>query len=423
VSLRKPPELTPELLAAKRANARLSTGPRTPSGKQNSKLNALKHGAYAKFEKRTMLALGEDPEEFDDLKLELRTAYGPGDTLWERQIDDLARLYWRRQRLQRAQEGLMRRAMLAVEEWQHRRRLEIAGATFDASQPEALNLSMSEYADPGVRLRKTLSLLEVIREQVKQRTFRPRQASELESLYKAKTGWRQARLLALLRLSSESLGPGADRQGSESQETLYKQLGPLEPAGDPQYQELLRLLGEEIAHVQEEFEYAEKVNEEKAAIDRDAALAPVGETWNTLVRQEGTLDRSIDRKVRILLAMRRDFARAGLPAMLGELDDDGRMRLIDKILRIETPSEATASEEAQCAAPPSEPEATLAHDPSAPTRRDGRGVNAPAPVLGNEGPAGLGSLLAKEGQGVVGDCLCRDGTAATQKLNERSLNV
>jgi hypothetical protein len=192
---------------------------------------------------------------------------------------------------------------------------------------------------------------------------------------------------------------------------------------DPQYQELLRLLEEEIAHVQEEFEYEEKMNEEKAAIERDAALAPVGETWDTLVRQEGSLDRSIDRKVRILLAMRRDFARAGLPAMLGELDDDGRMRLIDKILRIETPSEATASEEAQCAAPPSEPEATLAHDPSAPTRCGGRGVDAPAPVLGNEGPAGLGPLVAKEGQGVVGDCLCRDGAAATQELNERSLNV
>ena len=366
MSLRKSPQLTPELLAAKRANAQLSTGPRTPSGKQNSKLNALKHGACAAFEERTMLALGEDPAEFDDLKQELRTAYGPGDRLWERQIDDLARLYWRRQRLQRAQEGLMRRALLAAQEWQHRRRLEIADATFDASRPEALDLSTSESADPGVRLRRLLSFLGVIREQVKQRTFRPPQASALENLYKAGRGWRQARLLALLRLSSEPSGQGADRQNPESQETHGQPLGPREPADDPQCQELLRLLDEEIAHVQEEFEYEEKMNEEKAAIERDVALAPVGETWDTLVRQEGTLDRAIDRKVRVLLTMRRDFARAGLPAMLGELSDDGRMRLIDTILKIETPSEAAEREEAESCAPPGERKTTRAHHRAAP---------------------------------------------------------
>jgi hypothetical protein len=46
--------------------------------------------------------------------------------------------------------------------------------------------------------------------------------------------------------------------------------------------------------VEEEFQYAEKANEEKAAIERDACLAPVGETWRMLLRQEGALDPSID---------------------------------------------------------------------------------------------------------------------------------
>ena len=44
MSLRKSPQLTPRLLAAARRNAQLSTGPRSAAGKQNSKLNALKHG-------------------------------------------------------------------------------------------------------------------------------------------------------------------------------------------------------------------------------------------------------------------------------------------------------------------------------------------------------------------------------------------
>jgi hypothetical protein len=348
MSLRKPPQLTPQLLAAKRRNARLSTGPRTPPGKQNSKLNALKHGAYATLEDQTMLALGEDLQEFDNLKQELMTTYGPGDALWEKQVDDLAQLYWRRQRLARAQAGLMRRALLAVEEWQHRRQQEMAGVTFAASYFQAIDTYMTKPPDPGVRLRMLLSFLGVIREQVKQRTFKPWQTSQIETLYRDNLGWRQARFLALLRLFNEFFGPGADQRDLELEEMLRQQCGPREPAGEPQYQELLRLLDEEIAHVQEEFEYAEKVNEEKAAIERDAALAPVGETWRMMLRQEGALDRSIDRKVRILLALRKEFRHSNLPALPTDEGDDTNMEGINKLFAVDISSQTPETRGAQC---------------------------------------------------------------------------
>jgi hypothetical protein len=68
MSLRKSPRLTPALLAAACKNAQHSTGPRTPAGKQNSRLNALKHGRYARLENHRYadprlckIALGEDP--------------------------------------------------------------------------------------------------------------------------------------------------------------------------------------------------------------------------------------------------------------------------------------------------------------------------------------------------------------------------
>jgi hypothetical protein len=122
------------LLAALRKNAQHSTGPRSAAGKQNSKFNALKHGECANPEnhREVMRALGEDPQEFHSLKQELMTTYGPGDALWEKQIDDLARLYWRRKRLERVQDRLMRRALQEVEERQQCRQQEIAGATFGA---------------------------------------------------------------------------------------------------------------------------------------------------------------------------------------------------------------------------------------------------------------------------------------------------
>jgi hypothetical protein len=340
------------LLAALRNNAQHTTGPRSAAGKQNSKMNALKHGLRAQPENhyQVMRALGEDPEEFDNLRQELMTAYGPGDALWETQIDDLARLYWRRQRLERAQEGLMQRALLAVEEWQHRRQQEMAGATFDASQSWAIDIDMTRPADPGVRLGFLLSLLGVIREQVKQRIFRHRQASELDILYRDKRGWRQVRILRLLRLFIDAFGPGA-KPDPELDAILLKNFGPSEKAGEPQYQELLRLLDEEIAYVEEEFRYAEKVNEEKAAIERDAALAPAGEVWTEMVRQQAALDRSIDRKVRILIALRKEFAKAGLPARPNDQGDDTQMEETIKTPGIEAACETAVNEEAQCGAP------------------------------------------------------------------------
>jgi hypothetical protein len=49
--LRKRP-LTPAALAARRANAQKSTGPRTAAGKARSRLNALKHGRNSRLAQR-----------------------------------------------------------------------------------------------------------------------------------------------------------------------------------------------------------------------------------------------------------------------------------------------------------------------------------------------------------------------------------
>jgi hypothetical protein len=65
------------------------------------------------------------------------------------------------------------------------------------------------------------------------------------------------------------------------------------------------LLEEEMASVQQEFEYEEKLNQERAAIERDACLAPAGEEWKLMLRREETLDRSIDRKIKLLLTLRK----------------------------------------------------------------------------------------------------------------------
>jgi hypothetical protein len=53
------PKLTPARLAACRANARKSTGPRTARGKARSSMNALKHGRYARRLTQSLERVGE----------------------------------------------------------------------------------------------------------------------------------------------------------------------------------------------------------------------------------------------------------------------------------------------------------------------------------------------------------------------------
>jgi hypothetical protein len=335
MSLRKSPQLTLQLLAAARQNAQHSTGPRSPAAKQNSKFNPLKHGEYARDEDQRQsrlrgMALGEDPEQLQTLTQELMSAFGPGDALWEKQIEDLAWLYWRRERLERAQAGLKRRALQAIDDWQHRCQQEMARVTFDASQHEMLNVELSGSTDRGVALRKMLSFLELVREEIKQRTFRPRQYAVLEPLYQGMMGWRAALIFRLLHRFSDPLHLREQREGGEWRQFLLRETGDAcEPPGEPERQELLRLLEEETASLREEFEYAEKANEERAAIERDACLAPEGETWRMMLRQEAALDRSIDRKVRILLRLRKELTK--LPIAPNSQDDGPGMKNIREV--------------------------------------------------------------------------------------------
>ena len=235
--------------------------------------------------------------------------------------------------------------MQAIDDWQHRRQQEMARVTFDASQHEMLNLNLSESTDRGVALRRMLSFLELVREEVKQRTFRPRQYAVLESLYEGVRGWRQALIFRLLHRFSDPLYLDAQQADEEERQSLLRETGDAwEPPGEPEYQELLRLLEEEIASVREEFEYAEKANEERAAIERGACLAPEGETWKMMLRQEAALDHSIDRKVRILLRLRKDAA--DRPVAPAGQDDGAGMENIEEVLASDISAQTPQSAEA-----------------------------------------------------------------------------
>jgi hypothetical protein len=84
-------------LAARRENAKKSTGPRTFAGKIRSSRNALKHGRYCgqtTFYSRAlygrMQELGEDPGEFADIGDGLRTSYLPSNKAQQMFVHEIA---------------------------------------------------------------------------------------------------------------------------------------------------------------------------------------------------------------------------------------------------------------------------------------------------------------------------------------------
>lgn len=81
------------------ALARRSTGPRTPQGKQRSRLNALKHGLFAD----SILLIGESPAEFQALLNGFRESIQPHGMLEDLEVEKLATLFWRLRRLLRAE--------------------------------------------------------------------------------------------------------------------------------------------------------------------------------------------------------------------------------------------------------------------------------------------------------------------------------
>jgi predicted RNase H-like nuclease (RuvC/YqgF family) len=106
------------------------------------------------------------------------------------------------------------------------------------------------------------------------------------------------------------------------------------------------LLNEEIADVEEEFKHEVKAQENRDAIERDACLAPAGETWEMLLRQEAGLDRSIDRKVRIILTLRKEHAQQQKEAA-GPAENepsDREVEELSKLVGLAAQSERSAEE-------------------------------------------------------------------------------
>lgn len=91
-------------IAANRANARKSTGPRSAQGKAASRWNALKHGMDAE----TAVLPTEDPAEYEALVCEYSAGFHPANREEHFHVDTMLRADWQIRRLQRVEADLYR---------------------------------------------------------------------------------------------------------------------------------------------------------------------------------------------------------------------------------------------------------------------------------------------------------------------------
>ncbi len=102
-------------LEANRRNAKLSTGPKTPEGKQRMKWNALKHGLLAKSVIIPDLEGFENQTEFESLLQQLHGELNPVGILEEMLVEKIAVAYWRLRRAVRAESGEIREGLSNLE--------------------------------------------------------------------------------------------------------------------------------------------------------------------------------------------------------------------------------------------------------------------------------------------------------------------
>jgi hypothetical protein len=89
---------------ANRRNARKSTGPRTPAGKDVTRLNALRGGATA----GTPLLPGEDASERDALCASVTAALAPEDAYQSSLVEAMVSDLWGLRRIERIETALLR---------------------------------------------------------------------------------------------------------------------------------------------------------------------------------------------------------------------------------------------------------------------------------------------------------------------------
>jgi hypothetical protein len=290
-------------IAANRRNALKSTGPRTAEGKQRSSLNASGRGLCAESFREAMRSLNEDPLEFEQLHRDLIDSCQPANALEAKLVEDLATLWWKKGRAERAQAGVQVQQVERLEVDRLRQLREINRLSSDQSREELAVVGLLHARNCKGKFEDIITFLDVLMAHIKRGEYLEKAEVFLEAMYGVQPSLRGSLILSHLRRlrqrpeqpdqgtprpegASTSGNPGA---GGESESSLRSAL--------------LHLLREERKQVAGEYELFLREHREISPAARDACLAPSDARWTWILRLDNNLDRQIERKLRMLLRL------------------------------------------------------------------------------------------------------------------------
>ncbi|HLI62240.1 MAG TPA: hypothetical protein VKV05_02490 [Terriglobales bacterium] len=280
--------VTEKRLAANRAAAQHSTGPRTPEGKQRSAFNSFRHGLYSTQSATLRQALaraGHDPDEYDRLLSELIEAWQPEDAQQRLFVEDLARLYSLQRLNHEALQQWMARQARKHRHQEATRRRDVNRRAVDKPHSYTLETLGWRGVPPGPasgpteKFDRVRALLEDLEARFERGEW---EAEELfRQLYGKNPTSVGKEIIALFQQCAEE-GCSEERRAK--------------------FNELLRQEREDLA--EEEKLRAEDVEDWIEPEDYwEPALIPLDGTWQFLVAQETALDRQIGSKTRLLMRL------------------------------------------------------------------------------------------------------------------------
>ncbi len=277
--------LSERKIAANRSNALKSTGPRSPAGKARSRLNALQHGCYAQRARVMMQGLGEDPRENEALLDELLEAYRPANAAERMLVEDIAALRLQRRRSDRAQAAKQACALERLELDRRRRLLELRRDSPPVPFILLESAGVRSAPDCAGKFQMMRDYLQAVLTSVENRQFSRDRADMLRAVYGRAPQKRALEIIAEYEGLLES--PPADSDADAEVEILRMKL----------QQEMCTVADEFDLYVQEQMEVS--------PARQDASLAPGDPDWKLLIRQANTIDRNLDRKMRLLMQLQR----------------------------------------------------------------------------------------------------------------------
>ena len=307
-------QTTPKKIEANRRNASLSTGPKSPAGKERVRRNAMKHGLLAQ---EAVISAGDGKEssaQFDALLRSLAAEFRPEGALEEMLVERIAVCYWRLRRALRCEVGEIRAALDthlldgAIEDIKNVEQI-LQGPCLNVNGHERQLL----LSTAGVR-RLMQYVQDLIREVQENGEFEEDKRKRILKTFGYEDGCLGLELICLNRLMS-----------ADAQEELSEETGDEEPLPDAEAcrATVLELLQDKLRSYENAIGVMQEREELKTQSRQGTLSLPAGNASERILRYETTIERQMYRAMHEL--QRLQAGRAGahvLPPVVVEVNGD-----------------------------------------------------------------------------------------------------